>query len=94
MISVLIFSNPHTLKRKSFEMRLTSTVTILETYGYGKFSLRLFGYAMFSATFNLVDYLHFGTMKDDCLSINTLASTNRYVTETCSKMASTLSQNG
>ena len=53
-------------------------MTLVYTYGYGKFSFRLIGPVMFGVTFDLVTRVglpsFFGTMKDDSLSINILAS--------------------
>ena len=53
--------------------------------GYGKFSLRLIGYAMFGTTFNLITRVglpeSFGTLKDCSLKINILPLNNyfRYI---------------
>ena len=58
---------------------MTDPISLNE--GYGNFSLILIGYVMFGAVFNQVTQscratVIFGTMKDDSLSINTLASNN------------------
>ena len=72
-------------------------------YGYpscinGKLSLRLSGYAMFGATFNLVTRVGLpyfvGSMNDDSLPINTLASKTCICHINVSKMAQNFLKNG